>query len=108
MAISGPSADQPQAGAEEGVRSWTFLTNHARVLIAIARDSQIRMRDLAVDIGITERTAQLIVADLETAGYLAHTRVGRRNSYTVSIDRPFRHPADADHDVQALIDIFTR
>jgi len=87
-------------------KPWTFLTNHARVLIAIARDPGLRVRDVAQDIGITERAAQLIITDLEEAGYLTRTRIGRRNRYTVNADRPFRHPAEADHDVQALIELF--
>ncbi|GAA4363035.1 hypothetical protein GCM10023088_05410 [Actinomadura verrucosospora] len=87
-------------------KPWTFLTNHARVLIAIARDPGLRVRDVAQDIGITERAAQLIITDLEEAGYLTRTRIGRRNRYTVNADRPFRHPAEADHDVQVLIELF--
>ncbi|MEV3924249.1 helix-turn-helix transcriptional regulator [Actinomadura coerulea] len=87
-------------------KPWTFLTNHARVLIAIARDPELRVRDVAQEIGITERAAQLIITDLEEAGYLTRTRIGRRNRYTVDADRPFRHPAEADHDVQALIELF--
>jgi predicted transcriptional regulator len=103
------NTDDPDDPADGGKgRSWTFLTNHARVLIAIVRDPKIRVRDLAGYIGITERATQLIVADLEEAGYLTHTRVGRRNRYTVRTDRPFRHPAEADYDVRALIAIFTQ
>ncbi|WUI01381.1 MarR family transcriptional regulator [Spirillospora sp. NBC_00431] len=87
-------------------KPWTFLTNHARVLIAIARGPDLRVRDVAQTIGITERAAQLIISDLEEAGYLTRTRIGRRNHYTVKADRPFRHPAEADHDVQTLIQLF--
>ncbi|WP_445183155.1 helix-turn-helix transcriptional regulator [Pseudonocardia sp. Cha107L01] len=57
------------------------------------------MRDLAEVVGVTERTVQAIVADLETAGYVTHTRVGRRNRYTVHLDRPFRHPAQNGHQI---------
>ncbi|RCG29931.1 MarR family transcriptional regulator [Sphaerisporangium album] len=89
-------------------KAWTFLTNHARVLIRIARSPDIRMRDIADAVGITERAAQLIVADLEEAGYLTRSRVGRRNTYTITPGRPFRHPAEADHDIHALIALFTR
>ncbi|WP_067451337.1 helix-turn-helix transcriptional regulator [Actinomadura macra] len=87
-------------------KPWTFLTNHARVLICIARSPDLRVRDVAQEIGITERAAQLIITDLEEAGYLTRVRVGRRNTYTINADRPFRHPAEADHDVQALIELF--
>lgn len=91
----------------EQKKTWTFLTNHARVLISIVRTPSIRMRDVAQEIGITERSAQLIINDLEEAGYLSRTRVGRRNTYTVNTDLPFRHPVEADHDVRDLIDLFT-
>ncbi|WP_242889140.1 helix-turn-helix transcriptional regulator [Actinomadura litoris] len=87
-------------------KPWTFLTNHARVLIQLARDTDARVRDVAHGIGITERAAQLIINDLEEAGYITRTRIGRRNSYTVNAHQPFRHPTEADHDVEALIELF--
>jgi hypothetical protein len=88
-------------------KPWTFLTNHARVLIVIARNPHTRLRDIADTIGITERAAQTIVNDLEEAGYIARTKVGRRNHYSVDPTRPFRHPADADHRVEGLLTLFT-
>ena len=75
--------------------SWTFLTNHARVLIMIARDPAIRLRDVAALCGVTERTVQAIVADLEADGYLTHTREGRRNRYVIAPGTRFRHAAEA-------------
>lgn len=87
-------------------RSWTFLTNHARVLVKIARNPRSRLRDLAVSIGITERAAQSIVNDLEAAGYITRTRVGRRNHYSIDPSRPLRHPADADFGVKGLLALF--
>ncbi|MEV5750628.1 helix-turn-helix domain-containing protein [Actinoallomurus sp. NPDC052308] len=97
-------------GTPEGgvpVRHWTFLTNHARVLLEIARNPQARLRDMAAIAGITERAAQTIVTDLEAAGYLTRTRVGRRNHYTVDPSRRFRHPAEADHRIEGLLSLFT-
>ena len=88
-------------------QSWTFLTNHAHVLLAISRDPTVRLRDVAETIGITERAAQAIVADLEAAGYLHRERVGRRNQYTVNPAGRFRHPAEADHSIGELLDLFT-
>jgi hypothetical protein len=88
-------------------RAWTFLTNHGHVLLAIARDPDARLRDVADTVGITERAAQAIVADLEAAGYLDRTRVGRRNHYTVNPNGPFRHPAQADHRIGDLLALFT-
>jgi len=79
--------------------SWTLLTGHGHVLVEIARDPGARMRDIAAAAGITERTAQVIVADLETAGYITRTRTGRRTRYTVNSDSLFRHPAQEGHRV---------
>ncbi|AOT62267.1 helix-turn-helix domain-containing protein [Streptomyces fradiae] len=85
---------------------WTFLTNHARVLLHIARDPDVRLRDVAASVGITERAVQLIVGDLEAAGYLTRTRVGRRNRYTIDPTVALRHPAEADHPVGDLLGAF--
>ncbi len=86
---------------------WTFLTNHARVLLEIARDPEVRLRDVAATAGITERAAQSIVADLEAAGYLTRTRVGRRNHYRIDPQGRFRHPAEADYRIERLLSLFT-
>lgn len=93
--------------AAAGARTWTLLTNHGRILLLIARQPDMRLRDLAVAADVTERAAQMIVADLEQAGYVVKHRIGRRNAYTVNRTRPFRHPAESDHVVGELIDIFT-
>ena len=97
---------QPSSTAR-AAKGWTFLTNHAHVLLAIARDPTARLRDVATSVGITERAAQAIVADLEAAGYLRRERIGRRNEYTVNPAGRFRHPAEADHRIGDLIDLFT-
>lgn len=86
-----------------GGTGWTFLTNHAHVLLTIARDPQVRLRDLAATVGITERAAQKIAADLAEAGYITRTRAGRRNVYAVVSGRPFRHPVDSGHQVDELL-----
>lgn len=85
---------------------WTFLTNHGHVLLALARDPQARLRDVAAIVGITERSVQAIVADLETEGYLTRIRVGRRNVYRLHPQRRFRHPAEARHRIGELLDLF--
>lgn len=87
-------------------RSWTLLTNHGRVLLLIASNPDSRLRDLAAQAGITERAAGSIVSDLQEAGYITVNRQGRRNSYVVHADRPFRHPAEAGHDVGELLRVF--
>jgi hypothetical protein len=84
-------------------RRWTFLTNHARVLLAIARGPDARLRTIAAACLITERAVQAIVADLEQAGYLYRQRAGRRNQYTLNLDRPLRHPAEDGLCVRDLV-----
>jgi hypothetical protein len=74
--------------------TWTFLTNHARVLAHIARNPGARIRDIAAGCLLTERSVQKIIADLEESGYLSHTRQGRTNHYRVILGTPLRHPAD--------------
>ncbi len=101
------AATAGQTGPAPATREWTFLTNHAHVLLSIARDPTARLRDVAVSVGITERAAQTIVADLEAAGYLHRTRVGRRNEYTVNPGGHFRHPAEADRRIGDLLALFT-
>ncbi len=75
--------------------TWTFLTNHSHVLICLARNPEMRIRDLADTVGITERAIQRILADLESAGAIAKTKEGRRNSYEVNEEFPLRHPVEA-------------
>ncbi|WP_424642448.1 helix-turn-helix transcriptional regulator [Embleya sp. AB8] len=85
--------------------SWTFFTNHARVLSAIARDPETRVRDIAATCLLTERTVQGILADLEKAGYLTRTRTGRRNAYRVIPDTVVRHPADRGRPVAEALNL---
>ena len=79
--------------------SWTLLTGHGHVLVEIARNPEARIRDLSAAAGITERTVQAIVADLEAAGYITRARTGRRTRYTVNQDSLFRHSAQEGHRV---------
>lgn len=82
---------------------WTFLTNHAHVLLCIATDPGMRLRDVAEKVGITERAAQRIVADLVDAGYLTRTRIGRRNQYEIHPELPLRHPVEQAKEVGDLV-----
>jgi len=84
---------------------WTFLTNHAHVLLCIARDPDIRLRDVADFVGITERAAQRIVSELVDANYLDRTREGRRNRYQLNPDTPLRHPLDRNHAIGDILDV---
>lgn len=86
-------------------RNWTMLTGHGRVLVEIARNREATMRELAEAAGLTERATQMIVADLEEAGYVTRSRVGRRNHYTVDVDRGFRHFAQDGHRIGSLLAI---
>ncbi|GGI93930.1 helix-turn-helix transcriptional regulator [Streptomyces brasiliensis] len=88
--------------------TWTFLTNHARVLAAIADDPKKRIRDLAAHCRLTERAVQKIIFDLEQDGYLSHTRVGRGNIYRIQPDGVLRHPAEAGLTVAALLSVLVQ
>ena len=86
--------------------SWTFFTNHAHVLLCLARDPDLRLRDVALEVGITERAAQRIVRDLAGAGYLTCIRRGRRNRYILHEDLALRHQLEAHRaigDILALL-----
>src|SRR5215472_645535 len=87
--------------------SWTLLTGHGHVLVEIARNPHARIRDISPVVDLTERTVQAIVADLEAAGYLTRTRVGRRTRYSVNPDSPFRHSAQDGLRVGPLLDVLT-
>jgi DNA-binding MarR family transcriptional regulator len=91
------SAQQPS--------SWTFLTNHTQVLLCIAQDIEIRLRDVADRVGITERAAQRIVADLVQAEIIDRRRVGRRNHYLVNRTAAMRHAAQAQQQIGPLLDL---
>jgi len=98
-------AGDPEAGAAPPRRDagWTFLTNHAHVLLAIAAAPEHTLREVAETVGITERAVQRIVGELEAAGYLHRDRSGRRNTYALDPDLPLRHPLERHHSVKALI-----
>jgi hypothetical protein len=91
--------------AENGPPRWTFLTNHARVLISVADDPGLRLREIGDRVGITERAAHSIVVDLEAAGYLSRRRNGRRNHYTVNSHLPLPDPLGGGQRVADLLDI---
>ena len=93
--------------ASEATGRWTFLTNHAHVLLCVAAQPDIRLRDVARRVGITERAAQRIMADLVAGGYLDRERVGRRNQYRVHADAPMRHPLESSQAVGRLLDVLS-
>lgn len=89
-------------------KGWTFLSNHSHVLLCIAEDPDVRLRDVAVRVGITERAVQRIVAELEDEGYLSIDKVGRRNRYQVNPDLPLRHPLEDHLAIGALLRVLTK
>jgi DNA-binding MarR family transcriptional regulator len=96
------SSAKPEERAHQ--HEWTFLTNHAHVLICIAADPAARVRDIAERVGITERAVARILVDLEEAGYIIRERDGRRTSYHIRASLPLRHPLERHKRVSALLD----
>ena len=86
-------------------KRWRFVTNHTQVLLCIARDPDVRTRDIAQMVGITERATQRIVADLVEAGFVTVERVGRRNRYAIDRETAMRHEAQAGHPIGELLDV---
>ena len=82
---------------------WTYLTNHSHVLICLLREPEMRMRDVAEKVGITERAVQRIVAELEAGGAIAREKDGRRNRYTIDLSSPLRHPVEQPGTVGELL-----
>ncbi|HEX2274429.1 MAG TPA: ArsR family transcriptional regulator [Acidimicrobiales bacterium] len=87
---------------------WTFLTNHANVLLCVAREPDTRLRHIADCVGITERATHRIICDLIEAGYLTKHRLGRRSYYEVHVDAPLRDPLDSNHQVGDLFQALLR
>ena len=103
MAREAKKREQQTMRAAASAAPWTFLTNHAHVLLCIAREPDIRLRDVAEQVGVTERAVQRIVTELEEAGYLQREKEGRCNRYEVDLDLPLRHPIERHCPVAALV-----
>jgi biotin operon repressor len=101
--VAAPAVASAAAPAPNSKAPWTFLTNHSHVLLLIARDPESRMRDVAQQVGITERAVQRIVDDLQEYGVLSVVKRGRRNTYTVNLRLPLRHPVENRRRVGDLI-----
>lgn len=86
-----------------GSPRWTFLTNHSHVLVLLHRDPDIVLREVAIEVGITERAVQRIVQDLESGGFIERERVGRRNRYNVLTEQPLRHPIESHRKIGDLL-----
>jgi DNA-binding MarR family transcriptional regulator len=99
---SGSTNGRQTTSAESG---WDFLTNHAHVLMCVAHDPGIRLRDIAAAVGITERASHRIVSELVEDGYLLRERQGRRNRYEVVAKLPLRHPLVQEREVGDLLEL---
>ncbi|KOT60590.1 MULTISPECIES: helix-turn-helix transcriptional regulator [Streptomyces] len=99
---------ETQNGVPEPHTGWTFVTNHARVLAAIADNHNARIRDIAARCRLTERAVQKIISDLERDGYLSHTREGRSNTYEIDPGKVLRHPAEAGLTVASLLSLLVQ
>lgn len=86
---------------------WTFLTNHSHVLVCLSRRPNCSLREIAIDVGITPRSVQRILRELEAAGYLVRERQGRSNGYRLLLDTPLRHPLEAHRTVADLLTMLT-
>ena len=87
--------------------AWTLLTNHGHVLLAVADEPDARVAEIAAAVGITPRATLTILHDLQEAGYVRRTKIGRRTHYTVNPDQHFRHPTLADHEIRELLTLIT-
>ncbi len=93
--------------SRESAKSWTFLTNHAHVLIVLQKEPGLVLREVANRVGITERAVQRIVQDLEEEGFVRRQRVGRKNHYEVSTEQALRHPIEAHRKIGDLLKLIT-
>ena len=98
----------PPRPVSRPVPAWTFLTNHAHVLLCIAQNPRVRLSEIARLVGIGERAVHSIVSDLVESGYVTRHREGRRNRYEVDLDRPLRHPLEAGHHIAEVFRPLTR
>lgn len=104
-----PAALSPVAPPRESAGlQWTFLTNHSHVLILLAQNPSLVLREVALQVGITERAVQRIIADLEAGGVIEREKVGRRNHYRIRTDLPLRHPVESHRTIGELLALVNR
>jgi DNA-binding MarR family transcriptional regulator len=101
-------ADLDRSAQAPGEVRWTFFTNHAHVLFCLMEAPDLRIRDMALRIGITERAVQRILQELTAGGYVVVEREGRRNRYSIQAGRPLRHPVEQPHIVRDLLEFFVK
>ena len=96
------------SSSDESLTRWTFLTNHAHVLAILHSDPQLVLRQVAIEVGITERAVQRIIHDLEEGGFIQRGKVGRQNRYRVLTDQPLRHPIEAHRKIGDLLKLINK
>lgn len=94
--------------ASESAHRWTFLTNHSHVLVVLHSKPELVLREVALEVGITERAVQRIIQDLESGGFIERERVGRRNRYVVLVDEPLRHPIESHRRIGDLLGLISK
>ena len=102
---SGSGLRRRDTDSTDPLPGWSFLTNHGQVLVCIARDPEVRLRDIGQRVGITERAAHRIVAALVAAGYITREREGRRNRYAIDTDRPLPDALAREQPIGALLEV---
>ena len=98
---------RPPQSQPDVLHGWTFLSNYAHVIIILAAQPSLRLREVAARVGITERAVQRIVADLADGGFITTTKIGRRNTYTVAMRARLRHPIEAHRTISDLVALGT-
>lgn len=99
----------PDASTRESAGlQWTFLTNHSHVLVLLSRNPSLVLRQVALQVGITERAVQRIIADLEAGGFIEREKVGRQNHYRILGDQPLRHPIEAHRSIGDLLTLLNQ
>ena len=104
-AAVGSAQSGSAAAGEQPVARWTFLTNHSHVLILISRNPSVVLRQVALQVGITERAVQRIIADLEEAGIIEREKVGRQNHYRIMAEQPLRHSVESHRTIADLLSL---
>ncbi|WP_092056737.1 helix-turn-helix transcriptional regulator [Planctomicrobium piriforme] len=102
-----PPPAQFKAPPEVPAAQWTFLTNHSHVLVLLARNSSMVLREVAARVGITERAVQRIIADLEAGGVIEREKIGRQNHYRILSDQPLRHPIESHRSIGDLLELLS-
>jgi len=102
------AAAKTSASGSTSEHRWTFLTNHAHVLAILHAHPDMVLRQVALEVGITERAVQRIVQDLEEGGFIERERVGRRNTYSIIEDEPLRHPVEAHRRIGDLLELIRK